>query len=130
MKKLFISLNKRTFLVLGLTLLTALLSVNPVKAQCGIENKAFGGGEFLVYDLYFNWKFIWVKVGSASMSTYLTKYQGKDAYRTSLITRGNDKLDGIFVMRDTLLSYCDTDLNPLYHRKGSLEGKRYYIDEL
>ena len=130
MKKLFISLNKRTLLVLGLTLLTALLSVNPVKAQCGIENKAFGGGEFLVYDLYFNWKFIWVKVGSASMSTYLTKYQGKDAYRTSLITRGNDKLDGIFVMRDTLLSYCDTDLNPLYHRKGSLEGKRYYIDEL
>lgn len=130
MKKLFIPLNKRAMMVLGLTLLTTLLSITPAKAQCGIENKAFGGGEFLVYDLYFNWKFIWVKVGSASMSTYTTKYQGKDAYRTSLITRGNDKLDGIFVMRDTLLSYCDTDLNPLYHRKGSLEGKRYYIDEL
>ena len=26
-------------------------------AQCGIENKAFKSGEFVGYDLYFNWKF-------------------------------------------------------------------------
>ena len=99
-------------------------------AQCGIENTAFKSGEFLSYDLYFNWKFVWVKVGSASMSTVMSKYNGQKAYRSSLITRGNDKLDGIFVMRDTLLSYCNEDLAPLYHRKGSLEGKRYYVDEL
>ena len=37
-------------------------------AQCGIENFAFKSGEFLSYDLYFNWKFVWVKVGTASMS--------------------------------------------------------------
>ena len=107
-----------------------LMKPQAVSAQCGIENTAFQGGEFLSYDLYFNWKFVWVKVGSASMSTVMSKYNGQKAYRTSLITRGNDKLDGVFVMRDTLLSYCGEDLAPLYHRKGSLEGKRYYVDEL
>lgn len=99
-------------------------------AQCGIENKAFKSGEFLYYDLFFNWKFIWVKVGTASMSTVTSTYNGRQAYRTSLITRGNNKLDKFFVMRDTLLSYCDMDLAPIYFRKGAMEGKRYYVDEL
>ena len=99
-------------------------------AQCGIENTAFKSGEFLSYDLYFNWKFVWVKVGTASMSTVQSRYQGKKAFRSSLVTRGNDQLDNVFVMRDTLLCYTDTDLSPLYFRKGAREGDRYYIDEL
>ena len=100
------------------------------RAQCGIENKAFKSGEFLYYDLFFNWKFIWVKVGTASMSTVKSTYDGRQAYRTSLITRGNNKLDKMFMMRDTLLSYCTDDIVPLYFRKGAREGKRYYVDEL
>ena len=113
-------------------ILFALLPLS-IKAQsnCGIENKAFKAGEFLAYDLYFNWQFVWVKVGAASMSTVMSTYNGMPAYRTSLITKGNDKLDGVFVMRDTLTSYCSvSDLSPLYYRKGALEGKRYYVDEL
>lgn len=122
----------RLMLIIGL-LYCSLFSTqySTAQAQCGIENTAFQGGEFLAYDLYFNWKFVWVKVGSATMSTVKSKFDGKEAYRTSLITRGNDRLDGMFVMRDTLLSYCDAStLSPLYHRKGALEGKRYYVDEL
>ena len=87
-------------------------------AQCGIENTAFKSGEELDYDLYFNWKFIWVKVGTASMDTHFTKFEGKDAWKSYLITRGNSKLDKFFMMRDTLLSYCNPDLSPLYFRKG------------
>ena len=99
-------------------------------AQCGIDNTAFKSGEELDYDLYFNWKFIWVKVGSASMDTKMEKFEGKDAWKSYLITRGNSKLDKFFVMRDTLLSYCNPDLSPLYFRKGALEGDRYYVDEI
>jgi hypothetical protein len=130
MKRFFISAHAGRQMALMFTLLTCLFTATPANAQCGIENNAFGSGEFLAYDLYFNWKFVWLKVGSASMSTIKSVYHGKEAYRSSLVTRGNEKLDGFFVMRDTLLSYCDTELNPLYHRKGSLEGKRYYVDEL
>ena len=107
-----------------------LSSLSTVKAQCGINNTAFQSGEYLCYDLYFNWKFVWVKVGTASMSTVKSRYKGQDAYRASLITRGNNKLDNVFVMRDTLLSYTTLDIAPLYHRKGAKEGDRYYVDEL
>ena len=93
-------------------------------AQCGIENTAFKSGETLGYDLYFNWKFIWVKVGTAEMDIRMTKFEGKDAWKSYLITRGNSKLDKFFIMRDTLLSYCYPDLSPLYFRKGALEGNR------
>ncbi|MBP1541028.1 MAG: DUF3108 domain-containing protein [Prevotella sp.] len=98
--------------------------------QCGIENNAFKSGEFVNYDLYFNWRFVWLKVGTASMSTVQSRYNGQPAFRSSLITRGNSKLDNVFVMRDTLLSYTTLDVAPLYHRKGAREGKRYYVDEL
>ena len=111
-------------------LLLLMLPLTAGAQQCGIENKAFQGGEELSYDLYFNWQFVWVKVGKASMTTKSTTYQGKPAFETSLITGGNSKLDKFFTMRDTLLSYCDTDLSPLYFRKGAKEGKRYYVDEL
>ncbi|MBQ7514315.1 MAG: DUF3108 domain-containing protein [Prevotella sp.] len=113
-------------------MLMALLALMPVSAsaQCGIENTSFKSGEFLAYDLYFNWKFVWVKVGTASMSTIQSSYKGQQAFRASLITRGNDQLDNAFVMRDTLLCYTDMELAPLYFRKGAREGSRYYVDEL
>ena len=123
-------MKTRILLLLAILFLNSqLLTVN-CHAQCGIENTAFKSGEELDYDLYFNWKFIWVKVGSASMDTKLTTFEGKDAWKSYLITRGNSKLDKFFMMRDTLLSYCNPDLSPLYFRKGALEGERYYVDEI
>lgn len=106
------------------------MAATVASAQCGIENKAFQSGEFLYYDLYFNWKFVWVKVGTASMSTVMSRYDGQPAFRSSLITRSNNKLDKIFTLRDTLLTYCSDDITPLYFRKGAREGKRYYVDEI
>ncbi len=99
-------------------------------AQCGIENTAFKSGEFVTYDLYFNWKFVWMKVGIATMSTVQSTFNGQDAFRTSLMTRTSSKMDNLFTLRDTLLTYTDMNITPLYFRKGALEGKRYYVDEM
>ena len=105
---------KRKGMVMGVSLFCLLtFSPLPTSAQCGIDNTAFKSGEELDYDLYFNWQFIWVKVGSASMDTKMAKFEGKDAWKSYLITRGNNKLDKYFMMRDTLLSYCNPDLSPL-----------------
>jgi len=127
----------QSLVLAALTAIICVLFLKPQAAsaqalsQCGIENKAFQAGEVLNYNLYFNWKFVWVKVGSATMQTTSEKFEGKNAFKTFLITRGNNKLDKFFVMRDTLLSYCSAqDLSPLYFRKGAREGKRYYVDEL
>ena len=98
-------------------------------AQCTFRNTAVKNGEFISYNLYYNWKFIWVKAGTATMSTVETHYDGKRAFRTSLTTRGNGRLDDFFVLRDTLLGYTTTDMAPLYYRKGAREGKRYTVDE-
>ncbi len=99
-------------------------------SQCSEENNAFKSGEFLSYNLYYNWKFIWVKAGTASMNTVLSRYKGQSAYRASLITRGNNRVDDFFVLRDTLLCYSREDMVPLYYRKGAREGKRYTVDEI
>ena len=37
-------------------------------AQCSFRNTALTGNEKINYNLYFNWKFIWVKAGTANMS--------------------------------------------------------------
>ena len=99
-------------------------------AQCTFRNTAFSDGEFLSYNLYYNWKFVWVKAGTASMYTVKSKYKGQDAYRASLTTRGNKNVDQMFVLRDTLLCYSSTELAPLYFRKGAREGNRYTVDEV
>lgn len=83
-----------------------------------------------MYDLYFNWKFVWVKAGTAYMNTTQTIYQGKPALKTYLITRGSKQADKYFVMRDTLTSYCDLDLVPRYYIKAALEGKTYRKDQV
>lgn len=98
--------------------------------QCAFHNDAFKSGEFLTYNLYYNWQFVWVKAGNASMYTVQSNYKGKPAYRASLTTRGNDRVDQMFVLRDTLLCYSSLDMEPLYFRKGAREGKRYGVDEV
>mgnify|MGYP002624251629 CR=1 FL=1 len=99
-------------------------------AQCPLVNTAFQAGEDLHYQLYFNWKFIWLKAGTANFNISETTYQGQNVYRCHLITRGSKRTDKFFMMRDTLLSYVTPDLIPLYFRKGAFEGKRYNVDEV
>ena len=100
------------------------------QAQCSSKNTAFGSGETLIYDLYFNWKFVWIKAGTASMNITRTTYNGQPAYKSYLITRGSKRADDIFKMRDTLTAYTTLDLVPQYYKKGSFEGKTYRKEEV
>ncbi len=116
----------RTVVAIALHTLAAVTAT----AQCPIQNTAFSAGEDLQYQLYFNWKFIWLKAGTANLNISRTNYKGQQAYRCHLITRGSDRTDKYFMLRDTLLSYLTPDLVPLYYRKGAFEGKRYNVDEV
>ncbi len=111
-------------------LLTAFLcAFSLLRAQCPMENTAILGSETISYNLYFNWHFVWVRVGTASLSTVPTTYRGQEAFRSSLVTRGNGKADNFFILRDTLTGYCTRTLSPLYYRKGAQEGSYYTVDE-
>ncbi len=92
--------------------------------------QAFQGGETLEYKMYFNWQFVWLTAGTATMTIQEREYKGKKAFRCALTTRSSQKIDRYFRMRDTLLCYTTPECLPLYYRKGASEGKRYYVDEL
>ena len=68
------------------------------EGQCTFRNTAFKSGEYLSYNLYYNWKFVWVKAGTASMSTVESSYGGRRAWRASLTTRGSKRVDDMFVL--------------------------------
>jgi hypothetical protein len=113
-----------------LSLLCLLVAICDSNAQCTYKNQAFSGYEGISYNLYFNWQFVWVKAGTASMVTQPFVYNGKKAFRTSLTTKSSKRVDKYFMMRDTIMAYFSPELTPLYYRKGAREGKRYYVDEV
>lgn len=81
-------------------------------AQCEAKNDAFKSGEHVMYELYFNWKFIWKKVGLASLTTNSTTYHSEPAYRVNLLAIISKEADFFFKMRDTLTSVMTEKLEP------------------
>lgn len=111
--------------------LLALLAIVSVSAKGqGMTNTAFNGGEILTYNLYFNWKFIWIKAGNATFSTIVTRFNGQNSYRASLTAKTNARADKYFIIRDNLTSYCTTNLLPQYYTKNTHEGDRRNLDEV
>lgn len=104
-------------------------SVFPLRAQCPAVNTAFLPGEQVSYDLYFNWKFVWIKVGEAEMGITEDYWQSQPAYRIRLESVTSKKADLFFKMRDTLTCYVSRNLEPLYFCKAAEEGKRHTVDE-
>nr|WP_321481109.1 DUF3108 domain-containing protein [uncultured Bacteroides sp.] len=100
-----------------------------VKSQCETRNEAFKSGEHVMYDLYFNWKFIWTKAGYASLTTNAMTYAGKPAYRLNMMAIGSKKADFFFKMRDTVTCVIGEHMEPYYFRKAAEEGRRYTVDE-
>ena len=97
--------------------------------QCKIKNSVIRAGEEIKYDLYFHWGFVWKNAGEAVLNTYATNYDGQNALKMELTATSNKGADIFFKMRDTLTCIVNTDLVPLYYRKGAEEGKRYTVDQ-
>ena len=89
------------------------------------SQNAFQIGEQLDYSLYYDWGFMWVKAGTATLTVSKAVYGSDAAYRTRLLMRGSKKADSYFVLRDTLTSYVRvSNLQPLYYCKHDIEGKK------
>ena len=110
-------------------LLFAGVGATPAWAQCTAKNTAFLPGEKVSYELMFNWKFIWIKVGTAELTTDTANYEGKSGYRFLLKSLTSKRADFFFKMRDTLTCYVTNRLEPLYFCKAAEEGKRHTMDE-
>lgn len=123
MKKL---LNKTLFAVL----LLCTFSYTEAKAQCGVSNVPFQGGEKLNYDLYIKLGFMSSKGGFATLKTTSTNYQGKDAFKMDLISETQGMARKLFTLNDTLSAYTTKDLTPLAYLKDAHEGDDYTKERL
>ena len=99
-----------------LTTLLLALSTIEGNAQCKVTNNYFQAGEELTYDLYVKFA-ITVKAGTSSLKTVSTKYNGKDAYKMSLIANSSGLANSIYSLDDTLSTYTTKDLTPLAFQK-------------
>lgn len=63
-----------------------------------------------------------IKAGKASLKTEKTSYNGRDAYKVSLIAATNSVADRIYRIRDTLTTVVTPQIEPLSFVKHSHEG--------
>ena len=80
--------------------IAAMLFSQKAMAQCTFRNTAFKSGEFLTYNLYYNWKFVWVKVEQLLCTPYRA-----NATARKLIVRA---LSLVATTRLTIGLYCAT----------------------
>ena len=91
-----IAIRRKQLFILLMVGAVCLGTSQSVQAQCTAKNEAFQSGEHVMYDLYFNWKFIWKKVGLASLTTNATTYHSEPAFRFNLLCVGSKKTDFFF----------------------------------
>lgn len=108
----------------------SIISVLPISAQNIKQTKTYGAGEILKCNLYFNWNFIWVKVGDATLTINDTLYNGRAAKCMKLLSSTNKRADSFFRMRDNLMTVFTDNCEPLYFRKASVEGKKYRLNQV
>lgn len=111
-------------------LLFLILIPSLLLAQAPRKNTAFMPGEKLSYRLVFQWKFIWMTVGTATLSTQASNYRGASCLFSRLLTHTSPKADRYFLMRDTITSHYTSTLVPLHYTKSSHEGKNTRFDEV
>ena len=109
--------NFRRKIIIGLATLLMGIFVLPARAQCEAKNDAFKSGEHVMYDLYFNWKFVWVKAGLASLTTNATTYHSEPAYRINLLALGSKRADFFFFK---VTSIPDSISIPVVHQSGTI----------
>lgn len=97
-------------------------------AQCPAREGLLVDGEEIRYELFFNWKFIWIKAGEATLTTRLTTYADAPAYESTLLASTNPRADRIFRLRDTIRTVVTPEIVPLYFVKRCDEGKEMIYD--
>lgn len=112
-----------------MTLVALAVATPSGHAQCTAVNTAFLPGEHVSYNLYFNWKFVWIKVGYADLTVEESTWESKPGYCFRLLSHTSKKADIFFKMRDTLTCHVGQGLEPLYFCKAAEEGKRHTKDE-
>lgn len=98
--------------------------------QCKVDNKYFQAGEQLTYDLYWKKGIVNMKAGQSTLNTVSQRYNGQDAYKTTLTAKSSGMVDKVFFINDTLSAYYTKQIVPLAFYKNAEEGKNHTIENM
>lgn len=97
---------------------------------CSVQNDLLKAGEHLEYQLYYNVGFVWIPAGTCAFRVRNAVYDKKPVYQLSAQGRSHKSFDAFYKVRDTLVSYVDTqDLTPYRAFKYAHEDNWHGIDD-
>jgi len=92
-------------------------------SQCEIKNKTFKNNEFVKYQVYYNWGFIWIKAGEVTFLAKDTTINNVELWKFISTGKSYPSYDWIFKVRDHFESIAyKENLSPLYYHRKTLEG--------
>jgi len=95
--------------------------------QCQIENNTFQAGEEFVFEIYYNWNFVWLSAGEV---VFKVEDEG-DRYHLSAHGSTYRNYEWFFKVRDKYDTYVDKEtLLPVVSIRDILEGKYTLYDKI
>lgn len=92
-------------------------------AQCNVQNQTFRSGEYALYQVYYNWGFIWLHAAEATFETRPALWGNKKAYHFVSTGKTLPNYDWFFKVRDVYQSIADSaTLSPLWFSRVTSEG--------
>ncbi len=106
------------YIVLILVLFSHLLA-GQSGTICRNKNSAFKGGEKLVYELYYNWNFIWIPAGTLEM----TVEEKADVFLVKALGKTHESYNWFFKVHDVFTCEMDkSTLKPIKFSRDIEEG--------
>ncbi|MDL2241975.1 DUF3108 domain-containing protein [Bacteroidales bacterium OttesenSCG-928-L03] len=106
-----------------------LLLVTSVQKVSG-NDLPFKTGESVKMEVKFKYGVV-IKGGTFESRIDLTSFQETPAIKSTLLLNTNSFFDGIYKMRDTLISYADCNsIIPLHHWRSVNEGGKHFFEEM
>jgi hypothetical protein len=112
-------------------LLLSFISLPGLEAQCFKENNAFKEGEFLSYEISYNWGPVWVDAGLVTFSIVADTYAGKPVWHLKSSGKTYKSYDFFYKVVDYYDAWIEPSTFYTYEfRRSVYEGKYRLLNTL
>lgn len=112
--------------IIRLTLALTLLASATAHGAEYVKDPVYNYGERAVFNLYYNWGFIWIHAGDCTFKVQEKDYNGKPTYAILVAGNSTPTFDKMYCIRDSFESYIDTEtLKPVYYVESKHEDSFY-----
>jgi len=96
--------------------------------QCNYNNTTFQSGEEVVYQIYYNWGFMWLEAAKVTFKVEPVHFNNKRAYYFESYGTTLPSYDWLYKVRDRFQSIADSvTLKPYWYNQETIEGN-YWVN--